>query len=62
MILLDLLNYFLGMICFAGSVFAFIFAGFYFGEKDFWNIILGVIISVFGIILFSLFLIAFFTI
>lgn len=57
----ELLNYFLGMICFAGSILAFIFAGFCFKEKDFENTILGVIVGIFGVVLFSLFYIVFFT-
>ena len=58
MILFELLNYFLGMICFAGSILAFILSGFCFKEKDF---ILGVIAGIFGVVLFSLFYIVFFT-
>ena len=55
----ELLNYFLGMICFAGSVFALIFAGFCFKDKAY---ILGIIISILCIVLFCFFWIAFFTI
>lgn len=58
----ELLNYFLGMICFSGSIIAFILAILYFKEKDFWNIVLGVVVSIFGIILFGFFLVAFFII
>ena len=62
MALFELLNYFIGMICFAGSIIAFILAGFCFAEKDIENTILGAVVGIFGVVLLGLFFVSFFTI